>query len=213
MQERRLQLTPRSAGTCPTRGARGVGHACGVSFPETLETDRLVLRRLRAADSDAIAAIWSDADVWRALRPDSPLDPAFGLTRLDHHLRHWREHGFGLWIAQTSWDGEIAGWVGPAHPDRVPELAEAVEIGWTLRRPFWGRGLASEGAAAAVTAAFAHLEIDEVMSLIHRSNGRSLAVAGRLGMRHVRDLHHPQIGDLRVHAVTRAAWTARPESE
>jgi RimJ/RimL family protein N-acetyltransferase len=182
-----------------------------VTFPETLQTGRLTMSRLREADREAMSTIWRDADVWRALRPDSPFDPGFGLARADHHIRHWRKHGFGLWLAQARESGQVAGWVGASHPDRIPELAEAVEIGWTLRRPFWGRGLASEGAAAAVGAAFAHLEIDEVVSVIHHSNRRSLAVAARLGMRHARDVGHPQIGELRVYVLSRERFArARP---
>jgi RimJ/RimL family protein N-acetyltransferase len=181
-----------------------------MTFPELLETDRLVLSRLRDIDCDAMTTIWSDPDVWRALRPDSTLDPDFGRARSDHHLRHWQEHRFGRWIARMRDSGEVAGWIGPSHPDWLPELSDAVEIAWTLRRPFWGRGLASEGAAAAVGAAFAHLEIDEVISLIHHSNRRSLAVAARLGMRHTRDVRDPQFGELCAYALSRERFSPAP---
>jgi RimJ/RimL family protein N-acetyltransferase len=180
-----------------------------VRFPEAVETERLVLRRLRRSDREAMKSIWSDDDVSRALRPGQPPDPEFALARLAQHVRHWDEHGFGLWLAELSDGGETAGWIGPSHPDGVAELSEAIEIGWTLRRPFRGRGLASEGAAAAVTAAFAHLATDEVISLIHRSNEPSVAIAKRLGMRHDRDVHHPKLGELRVYALSRTSWESR----
>ena len=79
---------------------------------------------------------------------------------------------------------QVAGWIGAAHPTYVPELAGVVEIGWTLRRPFWGLGLASEGAAAAVKTAFAHLVLDEVVSLINPANARSISVAETTGHEH-----------------------------
>ena len=177
-----------------------------MAFPEIVETERLVLRRLRPSDRAAMDLIWSDPEVWRALRPGRPVDPGFGVARLDHHVRHWDEHGFGLWIAELPGDGGTAGWLGAAHPDRLSELANEVEVGWTLRRPFWGRGLASEGAAAAVSAAFAHLETDRLISLILRSNRRSIAVARRLGMQLDREVGDPELGTLCVYALQGRSW-------
>jgi RimJ/RimL family protein N-acetyltransferase len=94
--------------------------------------------------------------------------------------------------------------VGAAHPTYVPELAEAVEIGWNLRRPFWSQGLASEGAAAAVQSTFAHAGLDEVISLINPANVRSISVAERLSMSPARDVLRPDTGEvLRVYRLGR----------
>ncbi|MDP8943119.1 MAG: GNAT family N-acetyltransferase, partial [Actinomycetota bacterium] len=181
-----------------------------MGFPETLCTPRLTLRRWREEHVEAMAAVWGDPDVWRALRPGEQFDPEFAAGRAELHVRHWHEHGFGLWVVEERASGELAGWVGPWHPTFVPELADRIEIGWTLRRPFWGRGLAVEGAEAAVAAAFSHLGVDEVISLIYPGNRRSIAVARRLGMGPGRVVRHPGIGqDLRIYALTGAAWSAR----
>jgi RimJ/RimL family protein N-acetyltransferase len=173
-------------------------------FPERLDTPRLVLRRWREDDGDAMEVIYGDRCVWAGLRPAQPFDPAFGRLRLEHHLGHWERYGFGVWAAEERQAGEVIGWIGPSHPLFVPELATQVEIGWTLRRPFWGRGLAGEGAAAAVTAAFEHLDVDQLISLVHPANERSVAVARRLGMRRKRRVRHPGIGlELEVYALSR----------
>jgi RimJ/RimL family protein N-acetyltransferase len=175
------------------------GHPQSALVPEQLETERLVLRRLRAEDRAAFLNIWADPDVWRAIGPGvtgAPLDTAYAQGRFEHHLGHWAQHGFGLWLAHVPRGGEVAGWVGPAHPTYVPELADSVEIGWTLRRPFWGQGLASEGAAAALEATFAHLALDEVISLINPGNARSSAVADRLGMTRGTDVTRPDTGEV-----------------
>ena len=65
------------------------------------------------------------------------------------------------------------------------------------------------GAAAATHAAFANLDTDAVISLIHHTNQRSVVVATRLGMRHSRDVLHPELGEnLRVYALSLSAWSA-----
>ena len=141
--------------------------------------------------------------MWSALRPGMAYAPAgVGEERLAHHLRHWEQHGFGVWALVERECGEVAGWAGPSHPAFVPELATEVEVGWTLRRPFWGRGLATEAAREAVTASFLHLDRDELISLIHPTNERSMAVARRLGMHDVRGVRAPGM-DLRVYAISR----------
>jgi RimJ/RimL family protein N-acetyltransferase len=167
-------------------------------FPERVETERLVLRRWLEGDRDAVLGIWADPNVWRAIGPGAvgvPFDPEYALGRFRHHLSHWEQYGFGLWLAEPRGSGEVAGWVGAAHPTYLPDLAGAVEIGWTLRRPFWGQGLAREGAAAAAKTAFAHLALAEVVSLIGPTNTRSIAVAERLGMSPDREACRPDTGE------------------
>jgi RimJ/RimL family protein N-acetyltransferase len=133
--------------------------------------------------------------VREALRPGEGGDLAAAANaRFDVQLRHWHEHGFGLWAAGERGSAEIAGWIGAWHPDFIPELTAEIELGWTLRPPFWGRGLATEGALAALEAVSIHLRPPRVISIIDPGNARSIAVARRLGMRASRGVVHPELG-------------------
>jgi RimJ/RimL family protein N-acetyltransferase len=161
-----------------------------------LTTGRLRLRQWRPADEVALAAINSDPEVTRYLAP--PLGP--GATRAFYEtvVGHWATHGFGLWAAESlepEHPGAFLGFIGLAHPSFIPVLAERVEIGWRLARRAWGRGLASEGAAAVRDEAFTVLKLPEVISIIHPDNGRSRRVAEKLGMAVCERVVHPVIGD------------------
>ena len=72
-----------------------------------------------------------------------------------------------------------------AHEIRRPFVAHAnwVEIGWALRREFWGRGYASEIGHAGLAVAFDVLGVQAVVSCTVRHNVRSRAVMERIGMR------------------------------
>jgi len=178
-----------------------------VPYPESVETERLALRRWTLDDAAAMEAIWREPDVWRALNPHGPFDPGAWRKTLARHTEHWERHGFGLWSVAVPPSDEIVGWAGASHPTFAPEVADRIEIGWTLRPSHWGRGIATEGATAAIDATFRELDTDEVISLIHNANARSIAVAGRLGMEHARDVLHPELGeDLRVYALSGRAW-------
>ena len=153
------------------------------------------------------SAIWSE--VWRPLGFRAAPGEDFVRERLAHHVEHWREHGFGLWALEERGSDLVAGWAGPSHPDQVPELADEIEIGWTLRREFQGRGLATGAARIAVATAFAQLPPRRVISLIHPMNGPSIAVALRLGMRREREVLHPRLGErLDVYALRRGGGAA-----
>ena len=164
-----------------------------MAYPETVDTGRLTLRRLQHGDEDAFASVWADPDVWMALRPGERFDPEHGQRRFQHHLQHWRKHGFGVWLIGDRASGEVAGWVGASHPDFVPLLADEVEIGWSLRRKFWGRGIATEGGRAALSAALEHLRPLRLISLIDQGNHRSAEVAKRLGMRALGLVEHEEL--------------------
>jgi RimJ/RimL family protein N-acetyltransferase len=164
-----------------------------VTYPQTVDTARLTLNRLRRDEEEAFLAIWADPDVWNALRPGEPFDPEHGRRRFQHHLEHWKKHGFGLWLIYDRDGGDTAGWVGPSHPDYVAELSDEIEIAWSLRRPFWGQGIATEGAMAAVEAALEHLRPPRLISLISPDNLRSAAVAKRLGMRDLGSAEHGEL--------------------
>ncbi len=178
-------------------------------YPERIETDRLALRRWLATDAEAMEAIWREPLVWDALQPNRPYDPGQWREMLDRHVRHWDVHSFGLWAVTTREEPRPMGWLGASHPTFVPELAKEIEIGWTLRPALWGRGLATEGARAAIDATFGALPNERVISLIHPRNERSMAVARRLGMSRAGAAIPPDSNQpLIVYALSRSSWSS-----
>jgi RimJ/RimL family protein N-acetyltransferase len=146
----------------------------------TLGSRRLLLRMFRESDLDAYAAMCGDAEVMRYLGAGYPLTREESWRNMALVLGHWQLRGFGLWAVEERATGLLAGRVGCWQPEGWPGR----EIGWALRREFWGRGYATEAGLTALEYAFAELRQSHVISLIHPRNGRSIAVALRLGMHH-----------------------------
>ena len=178
-----------------------------VAAAVVIETERLRLRPWRAADDlPALAALNADPDVMRWIAPNRPLrsdETAALLARIEDH---WRRHGYGLWAVEPREDGAgCIGFAGLAIPVFLPDVLPAVEVGWRLRRAWWGRGLATEAARASVAHGFGALGLRSVVSIIDPSNARSLRVAEKLGMRPAGDRLHPVTGQrLRVMEVRAA---------
>jgi len=170
-----------------------------------LRTERLLLRRWRSDDLDALAAIDGDAEVMRYIGDGSVRDREQTATALANFEQRWAEQGFGLFAAEDRVSGALAGWVGLAVPTFLPEVLPAVEIGWRLARPFWGRGLATEGARAVLEYVFTELDRSHVISLIHPDNAASIAVATRLGETKQGETQVFDIGCL-IYGITRERW-------
>jgi RimJ/RimL family protein N-acetyltransferase len=158
-------------------------------------TERLVLRGWRAADRAPFAALNADPEVVRYLSRGRPFTRSESDALVDAIEAHWDEHGFGLWCAAPREDpDECLGFVGLAVPSFLPAVLPAVEVGWRLARRAWGRGLATEGARAALEHAFATLHLQSVISVIDPANERSVRVAEKLGMRRGAAHLHPRTG-------------------
>jgi RimJ/RimL family protein N-acetyltransferase len=169
----------------------------------TLETERLILRMLRESDFDAYAGMCADPEVMRYVGDGQPLSRPLAWRNLAMMLGHWSLRGYGLWAVEERSSGVLVGRLGFWNPDGWPGF----ELGWMLRRSFWGLGYATEGARQALQAAFTQLQQPHVISLIHPGNAASIRVAERLGERRVgaaEVMGQPAL----VYQITREEWEA-----
>jgi RimJ/RimL family protein N-acetyltransferase len=102
------------------------------------------------------------ADAWRLL--------AAGIG-------HWALRGYGTWAVERKSDGAFIGRVGLINPEGWPGL----EVGWTLGKPYWRQGYATEAARASLRYAFLTQPVDRIISCIDAGNKPSQAVALKLG--------------------------------
>jgi RimJ/RimL family protein N-acetyltransferase len=147
-----------------------------MNIPE-IETARLRLRALRADDFEAYAKMMADSEVTRYLADGKPLTRADAWRQLAMILGHWELRGFGLWAVEEKSTGDLLGRIGCYDPEGWP----AFEIGYTLARHAWGKGYASEGAAAALEYARKVLGRRDITSVIKTGNHGSERVATKLG--------------------------------
>jgi RimJ/RimL family protein N-acetyltransferase len=172
--------------------------------PAETNTPQLRLRRLRADDLDAFAAMNADPDVMEFFpRPWSFEESRASLEKINSGFD---ARGFGVYAADFK--AEFAGIIGLSVPSFQAWFTPCVEILWRLQPRFWGKGLASEGAGAVLQMAFQTLLLPEVVAFTVATNLRSIRVMERLGM--VRDagayFDHPAVIEPRLkrHVLYRA---------
>lgn len=126
----------------------------------------------------------------------------------------FEQHGYGLWAVELPDQAPFIGFVGLSQVDSDLPFAPAVEVGWRLARPYWGRGFATEAGLAAVAFGFERRGLGEIVSFTSVDNARSRKVMERLGMQHASadDFDHPllPVGDpLRPHVLYRLRSDSR----
>ncbi|MFT5442550.1 MAG: RimJ/RimL family protein N-acetyltransferase [Myxococcota bacterium] len=182
-------------------------------IPE-LRTKRLVLRDWRNEDLAPFAALNADPEVMEHF--PSRLNRAESDAMVARIRGHFKVHGVGLWATEETASGEFMGFVGLAIPDFEAPFTPCIEVGWRLAKPYWGKGYATEAAAAAMRFGFESYGRDEIVSFTVPANLRSRRVMEKLGLKRnsADDFDHPSLGEadpLRRHVlyrVSRSAWSA-----
>ena len=164
-----------------------------------IETARLRLRQFQAEDAAAhYAIVGSDPQVTWDNQPGTPEQTAAGIQK---RLRHWVEHGFGMWAIEDKMTGELLGHGGIQRMD----TPDKVEVGYYLGRPAWGRGVATEAGAAALRYGFETVGLPEIYAVVRPHNAASQHVLAKLGLRYAR--MEPHYGfDVQLWRIARADW-------
>jgi RimJ/RimL family protein N-acetyltransferase len=173
---------------------------------DTLKTPRLLLRRWRDSDRLPFQKINADARVMEFM-PEQ-LTPEASDELFDRAESHFIQHGFGPFAVEYLEQNAFIGFIGLSIPNFDAPFMPAVEIGWRLAFDYWGRGLATEGARAALGCGFEELKLKSVVSFTVPGNFRSRRVMEALGMTHDAsgDFDHPRLPEghpLRRHVLYR----------
>lgn len=149
-----------------------------------IETARLVLRAHDAGDLDAVAAMWSDAELMRHIT-GKPSTREESWARILRYAGLWPIKGYGYWAVEDKATGRFVGDIGLADfaRDMTPPLAVAPEAGWALAAWSHGKGYATEAMLAALAWLDANLAGLRAHCMLDVENAASVRVAQKCGFR------------------------------
>jgi RimJ/RimL family protein N-acetyltransferase len=159
--------------------------------------ERLVLRPPAHSDVDALTEMFTDPDVMQFVAWGRPLTTEEAREFVERMVARFEADGFGQFAVVRRDDDEVIGRAGLLPVDRATwksgffgDLGEdaEIELGWTLRRAYWGHGYATEAAVLARDWAWSELRLPRLVSIIQHGNDRSVRLAERLGGRREREL-------------------------
>lgn len=147
-----------------------------------LETARLILRRPQPRDAAAIERLAGDWEVARyTAQIPHPYGPGVALAWIESLGAEGGEASDLTLVVVGRETDDLVGCVALTRPAGV---ACAV-IGYWIGRPFWGRGYASEAAAAVLAHAFERLGVARLKASVAPENRASARILQKLGFRFV----------------------------
>src|SRR5207244_1125915 len=108
----------------------------------------------------------------------STLEEARELLRT-RPLADYQKHGFGRWACVLKSSGEVVGFAGLKY---LHDLEE-VDLGYRLLPNYWGFGLATKAARAALDHGFTRLGLHRIIGLVLPENVASVRVLGKCGLK------------------------------
>lgn len=144
-----------------------------------LETERLTLQTWSLEDAADGFRIWSDAEVMRYIgtgEPHADVEQTRGW--MGRMIAHQDKHGFCFWAVVDKETGQIIGSCGLGYQ---LDGGLPIEFGYTLARTYWGRGLATEAAGAAMRYVSENLTLAEIHASVDSRNRASQRVLEKVG--------------------------------
>lgn len=147
-------------------------------------TPRLRIRPFQPGDERPMMDVYGDAEVMRYI-PGGPLpDEKAVRTIMDEQLVAHAARGYAYYAVELLADGSVVGDAGFGLFEPTGEI----ELGYTFARRAWGRGSATEAAAACLAAGLAGLDVPRIIAVADAENPASHRVAERIGMRRDREI-------------------------
>lgn len=145
-----------------------------MSRERILRTQRLVATSWLASDVDDLFALHSDAQTMRFVRQGRPETRVETAALVDQYIAEHTTTGFTKWRLADI-DDHLIG-----RAAFGPQL-DGRELGYTIRRDRWGRGLATEIGAALVTWHLANTAGSPLHAYVAVDNPASRRVLDKIG--------------------------------
>ena len=147
-------------------------------MPE-LETGRLILRKLTMHDAEDVYAYSRDPEVARHVLWDAHRSIGESRAYLRYMLRKYRMNEAASWGIELKETGRIIGTVGFMW---VQDDNRAAEVGYSLARAQWDKGIMTEALTAVIEYSFLTLRLNRIEAIHDLSNPASGAVMRKCGM-------------------------------
>lgn len=148
-----------------------------------IETHRLILRKFQLEDVQQLAPILANPQVMK-FSPTGILSFPETQAKIQGFVASYKQYGFGKWAITFKETNQLIGYCGIAI-EQIDNKNER-EIGYRLNPNFWGHGLATEAASAAIKYGFEQLTFPYILGIVERENKASVRVIEKLGMQYKR---------------------------
>jgi len=160
-----------------------------------LETTRFNLRPVGPHDLHFYLDLDSDPEVMTYLnggRAGTVEECQGGLERTQQCFQRYN-HKFGLWLAFEKNTNDFVGWVLFRPDKKNPDDLNFIELGYRLKKKWWGKGVATELSLHMLDYGFNDLKVNKIFADTLVNNFGSQGVMKKIGMSFQKEFDHDEI--------------------
>lgn len=176
----------------------------------SLETDRLLLRKMRLDDAGDLFEYASDPEVARYTTWEAHKTIEVSRTVLSHWMDLYSSSQVAPWGVEHKRDRKLIGTCGFVYWSLRSARAE---IGYALSRKYWGRGYTTEAVRAVIAFGYNTMELNRIEARCDPLNVASARVLEKVGMKFEGVLRQQLVAkgvyvDRKMYSILRAEWAA-----
>lgn len=149
----------------------------------TIETERLILRKLTASDAEAMFALDSNPNVHQYLGNK----PIASIEESREHIKNiqiqYIQNGIGRFAVILKATNEFIGWAGLKFiTEPINGYLNFYDIGYRFIEDHWGKGYGYEAAKAWLDYGFNQLNIQKICAYADIENKGSIKILKKIGL-------------------------------
>ena len=173
-----------------------------------VETDRFILRDVEETDVQGIFDLDSDPEVHTYLGtpPITTLDEAHEI--INYIRNQYSENGIGRWAVVDKKTSDFVGWTGLKFERQLRSEFDYYDIGYRLRKKYWGQGIATLTAAESLRYGFEQMNLDEICGAAEVEHKVSNHILQKIGLTYVEQFVFEGIL-INFYRIKKSDWTKK----
>ena len=150
-----------------------------------IETDTLIIRELEVSDAEGLFDLDSDPEVHEFLgkNPIKTIDEAH--EAIGYIRKQYINNGIGRWAIIDKKTNDFIGWTGLKYEKGLRKEFNYYDLGYRLRKKYWGHGIATETATESLKYGFERLNLKAIGAAAEVNHIASNKILKKIGLKFI----------------------------
>ena len=150
-----------------------------------LQTNRFILRDIEETDIEGMHALESDPEVltYLGIPPTKTLEETAKI--IAYIRKQYADNGIGRWAIIDKQSDDFVGWGGLKFEQKVRSDFDYYDLGYRLRKKYWGQGIGTEIATGSLAFGFNEMNLDLIQAAAHVDNIGSNKILKKIGLKFI----------------------------